>query len=327
MAAVAAEPGAAAVPITTITTTTDSEGPSDSGPAASIVPGTQAETSEPREYSSAVDLVVSRTEDGGEGEELRHVRPELEPAAGKAFSDTDATDELVNNYPADRIGMDRFSPCVPGDPEGGGGSVPVQAAYRSILSDSQPSAVFLHSFPAPPAVTEAGLSLAEPAEPTTNVTTNRAESADRDRGYTALSQSQLRPCPAEDAMLDGNAAAEQVSVADSLDPDSGFSHNPPGTEEVQSRGLRDSSPPCRSPKRRLMSDPVKPEAPAAEDCFRPEPGPAADRGAQPLGSVQDLSPGTEVRVSLDHVIDDALVVSFCVGEKVFSGVLMDISKR
>lgn len=326
MAAVAAEPGAAAVPITTITAATDSEGPSDSGPTASGLTGTQAETSEPREYSSAVDLVVSRMEDGGEGEELRHVRPELEPAAGKAFSDADLSDELVNNYPADRISMDRFSPGVPGDPEGGG-NVSVQAAYRSILSDSQPSAVFLHSFPAPPAVTEAGLSLAEPAEPTTNVTTNRAETADRDRGYTALSQSELRPCPAEDAMFDGNAVAEQVLVADNLDPDSGLSQNSAGTEELQSRGLRDSSPPCRSPKRRLMSDTVKQESPTVEDCFRPEPGPIRDPSAQPVVSVQDLSPGTEVRVSLDHVIDDALVVSFCVGEKVFSGVLMDISKR
>lgn len=324
MAAVAAEPGTAAVPTTTIPADTDSEGPSDSGTTAPVLTGSPPETSELREYSSTVELVVSRMEDGGEGEERRHVRPELEPAAGKAFSDTAVSDELVNNYPVDRIGLDRFSPSVPGDAEGGG-NVSVQAAYRSILSDSQPSAVFLHSFPAPPAVTEAGLSLAEPAEPTTNVTTNRAETADRDRGYTALSQSELRPVPADDAMSDGNV--ERVLVADNLDPDSGFSKNPPGMEELQSRGLRDSPPPCRSPKRRLLSDTVKQENPTAEGCFRPEAGPDPDRIAQPVVSVQDLNPGTEVRVSLDHVIDDALVVSFCVGEKVFSGVLMDVSKR
>ncbi|KAI5622350.1 PWWP domain-containing protein 2A isoform X1 [Silurus asotus] len=40
-----------------------------------------------------------------------------------------------------------------------------------------------------------------------------------------------------------------------------------------------------------------------------------------------LVPGSEVRVSLDHIIDDALVVSFRLGEKIFSGVLMDLSKR
>nr|XP_056723269.1 PWWP domain-containing protein 2A isoform X1 [Euleptes europaea]XP_056723270.1 PWWP domain-containing protein 2A isoform X1 [Euleptes europaea] len=40
-----------------------------------------------------------------------------------------------------------------------------------------------------------------------------------------------------------------------------------------------------------------------------------------------LLPGSEVRVTLDHIIEDALVVSFRFGEKLFSGVLMDLSKR
>ncbi|TSL04344.1 PWWP domain-containing protein 2A [Bagarius yarrelli] len=44
-------------------------------------------------------------------------------------------------------------------------------------------------------------------------------------------------------------------------------------------------------------------------------------------SICGLVPGSEVRVSLDHIIDDALVVSFRLGEKIFSGVLMDLSKR
>lgn len=326
MAAVAAEPGAAAVPTTTITAATDDGGPPEPGPVGPGLPGARLETDQPREYSSAVELVVPRVEDGGDGEERRHVRPELEPAAGKALSDSAVNDELVNNFPVDRINMDRFSPSVPGDPEGGG-NVSVQAVYRSILADPQPSAVFLHSFPAPPAVTEAGLSLAEPAEPTTNVTTDRAETADRDRGYTALIQPELRPGPAEDAVFDGNVSAERLSVPDSLDPDTGYGKNSAGTEELPGRGLRDSSPPCRSPKRRLMTDTVKQEKPSGEDSSRPEPAPEPGLGTLPLASVQDLSPGSEVRVSLDHVIDDALVVSFRLGEKVFSGVLMDVSKR
>ncbi|ELW65825.1 PWWP domain-containing protein 2A, partial [Tupaia chinensis] len=37
--------------------------------------------------------------------------------------------------------------------------------------------------------------------------------------------------------------------------------------------------------------------------------------------------GSEVRVTLDHIIEDTLVVSFRLGEKLFSGVLMDLSKR
>ncbi|XP_058023092.1 PWWP domain-containing protein 2A isoform X3 [Ahaetulla prasina] len=39
-----------------------------------------------------------------------------------------------------------------------------------------------------------------------------------------------------------------------------------------------------------------------------------------------LLPGSEVLVTLDHIIEDALVVSFRFGEKLFSGVLMDLSK-
>ncbi|MBN3281145.1 PWP2A protein, partial [Polyodon spathula] len=44
-------------------------------------------------------------------------------------------------------------------------------------------------------------------------------------------------------------------------------------------------------------------------------------------TIAELIPGSEVRVMLDHIIDDALVVSFRLGEKMFSGVLMDLSRR
>ncbi|XP_069001403.1 PWWP domain-containing protein 2A [Embiotoca jacksoni] len=318
MAAVAAEPGAAAVPTTTTTAATDDEGPLEPGPVGPGLRGPPLECEGPRESGPAAELAVPRLEDGRDGEG-RHVRPELEPAAGKGLPESAVNDELISTLPVDRITMDRFSPGLPGDPEGGG-NVSVQEAYRSILPDPQPSAVFLHSFPAPPPVTEAGLSLAEPAEPTTNVTTDRAETAGRDRGYTALVQPELMPGPAEDAMLDGTA--DRLSVPDGPDPDTGYVKNSAVNEEPAGRGLRDSSPPCRSPKRRLVPESVKQEKPAGEDSSGREPG-----LAPPLTSVLDLSLGSEVRVSLDHVIDDALVVSFRLGEKVFSGVLMDVSKR
>ncbi|XP_049632003.1 PWWP domain-containing protein 2A isoform X2 [Suncus etruscus] len=61
-----------------------------------------------------------------------------------------------------------------------------------------------------------------------------------------------------------------------------------------------------------------PAAPAPQE--RPEPGPA------PAGDPR-LLPGAEVRVTLDHIIEDALVVSFRRGGRLFSGVLMDLSKR
>lgn len=314
MAAVAADAGAAAVPTITTTAATDEESslePGLVGAAFSVAP---LEPDGPRESGPGAELVVPRVEDSGDGEERRHVRPELEPAAGKVLCETTVKDELTGNFPVDRVSIDRFSPGLPGDPEGGGN------VYRSILSDPQPSAVFLHSFPAPPPATEAGLSLAEPAEPTTNVTTDRAENAGRDlHGYTALVQPELRPGPSEEAMLDGTA--DRLSVPLSLDPEIAYGKNSVEPEELGDRGLRDSSPPCWSPKRRMKTD-----KPTTEDC-RPETGSELGIGPPVLTSVQDLSPGSEVRVLLDHVIDDALVVSFRVGEKVFSGVLMDVSKR
>ncbi|XP_028906158.1 PWWP domain-containing protein 2A [Ornithorhynchus anatinus] len=54
----------------------------------------------------------------------------------------------------------------------------------------------------------------------------------------------------------------------------------------------------------------------------PDPDPAPDAAA-----VAQLIPGSEVRVTLDHIIEDALVVSFRLGDRLFSGVLMDLSKR
>ncbi|KAK5931533.1 hypothetical protein CesoFtcFv8_000193 [Champsocephalus esox] len=155
----------------------------------------------------------------------------------------------------ERPGADREDRLcsVPGDPQGGG---------------SEPRAVFLLSFPAPPPGTEAGLSLTEPAEPTTNETgTDRAEPADRDQDR------------------DGDQ-----------DLDRDYTLRAPMKQEPHSAGL--------SPADLIVA------------------------GLSPADlSPADLSPGSEVRVSLDHVIDDALVVSFRRGEQVFSGVLMDVSRR
>ncbi|KAM5298819.1 PWWP domain-containing protein 2A [Ctenodactylus gundi] len=78
--------------------------------------------------------------------------------------------------------------------------------------------------------------------------------------------------------------------------------------------------------------PPPPEQPAApeEREDTPLPQPAAPALVPPAGgdsAVSQLIPGSEVRVTLDHIIEDALVVSFRLGEKLFSGVLMDLSKR
>ncbi|XP_012585488.1 PREDICTED: PWWP domain-containing protein 2A [Condylura cristata] len=66
--------------------------------------------------------------------------------------------------------------------------------------------------------------------------------------------------------------------------------------------------------------------PAGEADGQPS-SPQADEPPLPPPPGELLIPGSEVRVTLDHIIEDALVVSFRLGEKLFSGVLMDLSKR
>ncbi|XP_061607453.1 solute carrier family 23 member 1 isoform X8 [Phyllopteryx taeniolatus] len=269
MAAVATEPGATAIR-TTATTDDGSPEPGTSGSGHMLVS---------QEPDQAAELRSPRSGDGGGGEERRHVgpepepKPEPEPAGGKVQGEAAASDQLVQN----RIGTGR---------EAAWNGSAQAAACRSILEQPKPSssAVFLHSFPAarPPPGAEAGLSLAEPAEPTTNA-------AGRDRVYPASVQPERRPAASQDGTAEG-------------DPETGYGEPEKGDA---CGGLR---------------EPPKPDANPAEVA------PCAPRLG---GRVQDLSLslGSEVRVSLDHVIDDALVVSFRVGEKLFSGVLMDVSKR
>lgn len=261
MAAVAAEPGAA------VPTTTRSENPPEPGPYS---PGHHEVTAAP---SGGPEPGPGGNPESGESGEGRHVGPEQEPGAGPVLPGTDRTTEGqldrsgtaedvpdrtattgLSDLPTDCSGSERV---FPGLPNSDGTS-----NYRTIPLDPQPPAVFLHSVPDPAPVSEAGLSLAEPAEPT-----------ELDRCYTVLEQQNLGLGPTEESVLDG-------------DPEPG------------SRFCKNSADPKH------------------EDSSGSEPS-----------SVLDLSPGTEVRVSLEHVIDDALVVSFRLGEQVFSGVLMDVSRR
>uniref|UniRef100_A0A8V5GKX8 Uncharacterized protein n=1 Tax=Melopsittacus undulatus TaxID=13146 RepID=A0A8V5GKX8_MELUD len=136
---------------------------------------------------------------------------------------------------------------------------------------------------------------------------------------------------------------------------------PPSTPEADSPQAEDRGAP--SPESEEEPQPCPPPAghpelpeeepqpcpPATGGSAEPEPGEepsrpeeeepdAADAAAvepkspvsvAPAGGEAEvpLLPGSEVRVTLDHIIEDALVVSFRLGEKLFSGVLMDLSKR
>uniref|UniRef100_W5MT29 PWWP domain containing 2A n=1 Tax=Lepisosteus oculatus TaxID=7918 RepID=W5MT29_LEPOC len=117
----------------------------------------------------------------------------------------------------------------------------------------------------------------------------------------------------------------------SSDAESGESGSAPSVEaanEAPASPVADSAP-------RLPPDPTDLRAPgqqrdAEPPESEPEPKPTGAGGDSVLirpDCLAHLIPGSEVRVSLDHIIDDALVVSFRLGEKIFSGVLMDLSKR
>ncbi|XP_065546554.1 PWWP domain-containing protein 2A isoform X2 [Lathamus discolor] len=79
--------------------------------------------------------------------------------------------------------------------------------------------------------------------------------------------------------------------------------------------------PGEEPSRPEEEEPDAADAAAVEPKSPVSVAPAGGEAEAPL------LPGSEVRVTLDHIIEDALVVSFRLGEKLFSGVLMDLSKR
>lgn len=123
---------------------------------------------------------------------------------------------------------------------------------------------------------------------------------------------QLRDSAAGKPLCDPGPGAEPDRVQFAVSPLS-----LPAAPEAPEAGLSLGQPngPDRGCTERTMSGSPDPAASGRETA-----GP--DRESGP-----DLRPGTQVRVSLDHVIDDALVVSFRVGHKMFSGVLMDLSRR
>ncbi|XP_058705190.1 PWWP domain-containing protein 2A isoform X2 [Poecile atricapillus] len=140
------------------------------------------------------------------------------------------------------------------------------------------------------------------------------------------------------------------------EPDAGRTEEPPSSPGVESPRAEPraapspgcSEPPQPCPPPEPAREPPQPCPPAAggsagpgEEPPRPEeeePDAAAAAAVEPEPAVPAapgggeaeapaLLPGSEVRVTLDHIIEDALVVSFRLGEKLFSGVLMDLSKR
>ncbi|XP_059589464.1 PWWP domain-containing protein 2A isoform X4 [Alligator mississippiensis] len=176
-----------------------------------------------------------------------------------------------------------------------------------------------------------------------------ADGEEAEGGKPAPGEAEQPPPPVHLARSPAGTAAERTE---------------PPAERGSPRAERDEEPqpqPCPPPAGhpRLPAEPPQPCPPAApepqpqpqpepgEEPRRPEeeepdaaaaaaaaaeqpepPVPAAPAGGEAEGAAPPplLLPGSEVRVTLDHIIEDALVVSFRLGEKLFSGVLMDLSK-
>uniref|UniRef100_A0A8C8ISM9 PWWP domain containing 2A n=1 Tax=Oncorhynchus tshawytscha TaxID=74940 RepID=A0A8C8ISM9_ONCTS len=380
MAAVAAEPGAAAAS----TTTAGNSGDFEPEP----VPEAKIDFDATQEYAPVMDH-VHQLKDGDAVQECNQVqmelvsRPDLE-AAGKALA-ASAEDEQIEagclgvgvekteNHALEGFGskytMSRaerlkqfFSPNVEPANEVSKHE-PYACLQNSPISDSQPSVVFLHSFPAQPVATEAGLSLAEPAEPIIDYDKNPelTQPTNIECDYRALikpsHEAELDPEPADEFPSVSEYKNDDPSEAASLERPQSIDHvdflpileretvlgtpveagymcdfssittqNIPRPEvplmpvdQVPSSAeLGDSCSPQRFETNFNESDPVSKPSPPVSGAETEE--------LQPE-SVHNLIPGSEVRVSLDHIIDDALVVSFQLGKKIFSGVLMDLSKR
>lgn len=227
---------------------------------------------------------------------------------------------------------------------------PGACLLSSSISDAQPSVVFLHSLPAHhPVESDKGLSLAESAaeyysnpQSTHPVDTIGLIQPSREANLepeTANDAPGSEFKPPEDAFhehprpSDYHAslslpALEETSLGQSCDYSSGSSEDSadlPLVAAVKQPLITSPEPEdvCAHPVLSLKIDLNEPET---EPELKPQVPRAESIERQPE-TIMGLVPGSEVRVSLDHIIDDALVVSFRLGEKIFSGVLMDLSKR
>ncbi|XP_029113160.1 PWWP domain-containing protein 2A-like [Scleropages formosus] len=129
-------------------------------------------------------------------------------------------------------------------------------------------------------------------------------------------------CATESWGPEGDRTTGSAAGSDAPFTDAGDAHR--GEDAALGRAPAHTATGRDSPRGDARTDPAAVECEAAG--LKLAAGSGEERGLR-TEPIAGLIPGSEVRVSLDHIIDDALVVSFRLGEKVFSGVLMDLSKR
>uniref|UniRef100_A0A452EEJ5 PWWP domain containing 2A n=1 Tax=Capra hircus TaxID=9925 RepID=A0A452EEJ5_CAPHI len=158
-----------------------------------------------------------------------------------------------------------------------------------------------------------------------------ATAASPGEGGAGEAEPEMEPIPGSEAGTDPlPVTATEASVPD------GEADGQQSSSQADEPPLPPPPPPPPPPPGELARSPeaagleLEPEEKLPARVEPPLPQPAAPALVPPAGgdsAVSQLIPGSEVRVTLDHIIEDALVVSFRLGEKLFSGVLMDLSKR
>uniref|UniRef100_A0A8D0L187 PWWP domain containing 2A n=1 Tax=Sphenodon punctatus TaxID=8508 RepID=A0A8D0L187_SPHPU len=156
-------------------------------------------------------------------------------------------------------------------------------------------------------------------------------------GGAGEAEPEMEPIPGSEAgaaPLPAGTEAVESAVPDGEEAEGGKPEEPPLQPCPPALGGPAGPEPGEEPPR-----PEEEEPDAADAADAAESPAAAAAGGSPVMVAAEeaeetppsppplLLPGSEVRVTLDHIIEDALVVSFRLGEKLFSGVLMDLSKR
>ncbi|XP_040201163.1 PWWP domain-containing protein 2A isoform X2 [Rana temporaria] len=120
-------------------------------------------------------------------------------------------------------------------------------------------------------------------------------------------------------------ANQELKSVDKMDTNPELDHQQVSRIASEAAQLNDCSEWCLEESKLSPIDPVMEACSDNRDQYKSPL--AVPEQTVAVGGIADLSPGSEVQVTLDHIIQDALVVSFRHGDRIFSGVLMDLSKR
>ncbi|XP_072001572.1 PWWP domain-containing protein 2A isoform X2 [Engystomops pustulosus] len=138
--------------------------------------------------------------------------------------------------------------------------------------------------------------------------------------------SQSGPTETEPNVESSSDCAKFVSYSEDVDYDPFYRDTKTEDSSKSEADVQEDDAAMAAPTDIVQTDQCPQEAHIHAAC-KDNPDPSPDPLRLVTGGIDDLIPGSEVQVTLDHIIQDALVVSFRHGDRIFSGVLMDLSKR